>query len=85
MAAAQLPAGQQDAMVRGMVDGLARRLAASPKDADGWIRLMRAHMVLGEQREAGAALTSARAAFAGDAAQQARFGDAAKALGVPGA
>jgi hypothetical protein len=31
------------------------------------------------------ALTDARAAFAGDAAQQARFAEAAKALGVPGA
>ncbi len=85
MAAAQLPAGQQDAMVQGMVTGLAQRLAANPKDADGWIRLMRARMVLGQQREAAAALASARAAFAGDAAQQSRFGEAAKALGVPGA
>lgn len=85
MAASQLPAGQQDAMVRGMVDGLARRLATNPRDADGWIRLMRAHMVLGEQAAARGALASARAAFAGDAAQQARFGEAAKTLGVPGA
>lgn len=83
--ASQLPPGQQDAMVRGMVDGLAAKLKANPKDGDGWIRLMRARMVLGEGREAQQALADARAAFAGNAAELARLGEAAKTLGVPGA
>jgi cytochrome c-type biogenesis protein CcmH len=83
-AATSLPPGQQDAMVRGMVDGLAAKLKADPKNADGWIRLMRARMVLGEQGAATQALRQARAAFAGDAAEQARLSDAARTLGVPG-
>ena len=83
-AATSLPPGQQDAMVRGMVDGLAAKLKADPKNADGWIRLMRARMVLGEQGAATQALREARAAFAGDAAEQARLSDAARTLGVPG-
>jgi cytochrome c-type biogenesis protein CcmH len=84
-AAAALPPGQQEAMVRGMVDSLAAKLKADPKDSAGWLRLMRARMVLGEEAEAGRALTQARAAFAGDAATQAQIAQGAKALGVPGA
>jgi len=83
-AATSLPPGQQDAMVRGMVDGLAAKLKANPKNADGWIRLMRARMVLGEQGAATRALRDARAAFSGDAIEQARLSDAARTLGVPG-
>ena len=84
-AASAMPPSQQDEMVRGMVDGLAAKLKADPKNADGWIRLMRARMVLNETSAATQALRDARAAFAGDSAQQARFTDAAKTLGVPGA
>jgi cytochrome c-type biogenesis protein CcmH len=84
-AAASMPPSQQDQMVRGMVESLAAKLKADPKNADGWIRLMRARMVLGEPAAATQALQDARAAFGGDAAQQARFTDAAKTLGVPGA
>jgi cytochrome c-type biogenesis protein CcmH len=84
-AASSLTPGQQDAMVKSMVDGLAARLAADPKDADGWIKLMRARMVLGQRDEAKQALASARSAFARDGAQQQRLRDAARALGVPGA
>lgn len=81
-AAAKLPPSEQQQMVRGMVDGLAERLARNPKDADGWIRLMRSRMVLGERDQARAALTSARAAFTGDSAQLARFDQAARELGL---
>jgi len=83
-AASSLPPGQQDAMVRDMVNGLANRLKANPKDGDGWIRLMRARMVLGETSAAKQALTDAKAAFAGDTAKQQRLSEAAKTLGVPG-
>lgn len=48
------PADQQ-AMIQGMVSGLEERLRASPRDRDGWVRLMRARMVLGD----GAAATTA--------------------------
>jgi cytochrome c-type biogenesis protein CcmH len=84
-AASSIPPAQQDQMVQGMVNRLASRLKANPKDADGWIRLMRARMVLGETDAATEALRSGRAAFQGDSATQARLGQAAAELGVPGA
>lgn len=83
-AASSIPPGQQDQMVRGMVEGLANRLKTSPKDAQGWIRLMRARMVLGETRAATAAHRSALAVFKGDAAVTAQLDRAAQELGVPG-
>jgi cytochrome c-type biogenesis protein CcmH len=74
----------QDQMARGMVDRLAQRLARQPNDRDGWIRLMRARMVLGDGKGATAALADARRAFANDGATLAGLGDAARALKVPG-
>lgn len=62
-AAAQTPAERQ-AMIEGMVDGLAARLDAEPSDPQGWERLFRAYMVLGRKDEANAALARARAALA---------------------
>lgn len=82
-AASSMPPGQQDEMVQGMVTRLADRLKANPRDADGWIRLMRARMVLGDTGAAGEALRSGRAAFAGDVATQGRLDRAAAELGVP--
>ncbi len=80
-----LPEADRQAMVRGMVDGLAARLQASPRDSDGWVRLMRARMVLGERDSASAALKSGLAAFSDTPAEQQKLRDAAAALGVPGA
>jgi cytochrome c-type biogenesis protein CcmH len=82
-AARSIPPGQQDQMVRAMVDGLAARLRANPRDADGWIRLMRSRMVLHDPAAAGEALRAALAAFQGDAATQRRLRSAARELGVP--
>ena len=79
-----MPEGDRQAMVRGMVDGLAARLQASPRDADGWVRLMRARMVLGEPAAASAALKQGVAAFGDSPAEQQKLRDAAKSLGVPG-
>jgi len=84
-AASGIPPSQQDQMVRAMVDGLAARLRQNPRDADGWIRLMRSRMVLHDAPAAGEALRSGLAAFAGDAATQARLRGAARELAVPGA
>ena len=81
-AAQKMRPGDQQAMIRGMVDGLAAKLAANPKDVQGWMRLMRARMVLGENGAAQTAYRSARAAFAGDAATQAQLDAAAKELGI---
>jgi cytochrome c-type biogenesis protein CcmH len=84
-AARAIPPGAQDEMVRGMVDRLAARLRAEPRDAEGWIRLMRSRMVLNEPDAARRALAEGQAAFEGDAAAQGRLRAAARTLGVPGA
>jgi len=81
-AAAQLPQGQQDAMVGGMVASLESRLKANPGNVDGWIMLMRSRMTLGETGKAAAAYAQARSA---NPAQAARIRDEARILGVPGA
>jgi cytochrome c-type biogenesis protein CcmH len=81
-AASQLPKGQQDAMINGMVDGLEAKLKANPKDVDRWIMLMRSRMTLGESAKASAALQAAIAANPGAAA---RLKAQAELLGVPGA
>lgn len=67
--AAQPPAApaqsdDQFAMIRGMVDGLAARLEKDPKDAQGWGRLIRSRVVLGETDKAKEALATARKTFA---------------------
>jgi cytochrome c-type biogenesis protein CcmH len=84
-AANGIPPSQQDQMVRAMVDGLAARLRQNPRDADGWIRLMRSRMVLHDETAARDALRSGLAAFPNDAATQGRLREAAQQLGVPAA
>jgi cytochrome c-type biogenesis protein CcmH len=83
-AAASLPPSEQDAMIQQMLAKLEGRLKADPKDAEGWIRLMRSRMVLGEADKAGAALRSGLAAFGNDPATAGRLRSAAAELGVPG-
>jgi cytochrome c-type biogenesis protein CcmH len=83
-AARAIPPSQQQEMARGMVDRLAARLAANPRDADGWIMLMRSRMMLNEPQRAAEALRSALAAFPDDDATQRSLRSAAAELGVPG-
>ncbi|HEX7945863.1 MAG TPA: tetratricopeptide repeat protein, partial [Phenylobacterium sp.] len=54
---------QQQAMIQGMVAGLAARLQAKPDDAEGWVRLVRAYAVLGETAKRDAAYATARARY----------------------
>jgi cytochrome c-type biogenesis protein CcmH len=70
------------AMIRGMVEGLAGRLERSPRDADGWIRLIRSRIVLGESELAKQALARGLAAFADDMPEYDRIAAAAQQLGV---
>lgn len=46
----------RDQMIRGMVENLAARLAQQPDDPDGWLRLARSYLVLGEPAKARDAL-----------------------------
>ncbi|MBI1385695.1 MAG: c-type cytochrome biogenesis protein CcmI [Rhizobiales bacterium] len=67
-AAAAMSADERAQMIRGMVDGLAARLAENGADLAGWQRLVRAYRVLGETQKADAALAEARGLFVGDPA-----------------
>jgi len=55
---------EQAAMVESMVEGLAMRLEQDPLDAQGWARLIRARLVLGQMDQARADLETARTLFA---------------------
>lgn len=84
-AAGQMSDADRQAMIHSMVDKLAGELKANPHDSGGWVRLMRARMVLGETDKAAQAYQDARKAFAGTPAAEAALQEAAKSLGVPGA
>jgi cytochrome c-type biogenesis protein CcmH len=84
-AAGQMSDADRQLMIQSMVEKLANELKANPKDSGGWVRLMRARMVLGQPDKAAAAYRDARNAFAGTPAAQAALQEAAKSLGIPGA
>jgi cytochrome c-type biogenesis protein CcmH len=65
-AGAMDPAGRQ-AMIEGMVEGLAARLAAEGGPPEDWAKLVRSLGVLGRRDQAQAILAEARAKHAGDA------------------
>ena len=56
-------------MIRGMVERLAERLHARRGDVEGWLRLVRSYMVLGDRDKARAAAGDARRALASDPRQ----------------
>ncbi len=83
-AAAALSPEQRAQMVRGMVERLAERLKGERGDVDGWLRLLRAYMVLGERDKALATAAEARAALADDAGKLRQVNDVLKELGLEG-
>jgi cytochrome c-type biogenesis protein CcmH len=81
-AAESMSPEDRNAMIRGMVDRLASRLVLSPRDLEGWIKLIRARTMLGEQEAAKEALNQALLAFAGADDEKLRILAAARELGV---
>ena len=77
-----LPAHAQGAAIRSMVDGLAKRLESSPGDVEGWTRLMRSRVVLGERDVAATAFRKALEVFKDDSAATGRITAAATELGL---
>jgi cytochrome c-type biogenesis protein CcmH len=72
----------RSAMIRDMVDGLARRLEQSPRDADGWIKLIRSRIVLGEIEQARRAFSRSIEVFTDEPQQRDRIVAAARQLGL---
>jgi cytochrome c-type biogenesis protein CcmH len=83
-AAGQLTPEQRGEMIRGMVARLSERLKADGADLDGWQRLLRAYIVLGDPEKARAALADARKALSADAEKRKKLDEFARGLGLEG-
>jgi cytochrome c-type biogenesis protein CcmH len=76
--------GDRNAMVRSMVERLATRLKQNGADVDGWLRLVRAYLVMGDRDKARGASTDARQAVANDAERLRQLNEGLKNLGLDG-
>jgi cytochrome c-type biogenesis protein CcmH len=83
-ASSELSPEQRKLMIQGMVDRLAERLNRDSSDIEGWLRLVRSYMVLGQADKARAAAADARRALAGDPNKLRRLDDLVKGLGLEG-
>ncbi|HEY8031501.1 MAG TPA: c-type cytochrome biogenesis protein CcmI [Methylocella sp.] len=81
---AALPEADRMSAIRGMVEGLAARLAQNGQDIEGWLRLVRSYTVLHEPDKARAALLEAKRSLAGDPSAIARIEALARELGLEG-
>ena len=81
-AAANLAPGQRDAMIRGMVEGLATKLKQDGSDPKAWLRLIRAYIVLGDRNRAQDAATEARSALAANAVGLREVNDGIRDIGL---
>lgn len=68
--------------IRTMVERLATRLHENGSDVDGWLRLLRAYMVMGERDKARVAANEAREALAGEPEKLKLLDAGLKDLGV---
>ena len=77
-----VPPREHDAAIQSMVDRLADRLESSPRDVEGWTRLMRSRVVLGEREVAATAFRKALEVFKDDSAASGKIEAAAMELGL---
>jgi cytochrome c-type biogenesis protein CcmH len=83
-AAKDMNEADRSAMIRGMVDRLATRLKQNGNDVEGWLRLVRAYMVMGDRDKAKSALSDARQAVGNDAERLRQLNEGLKNLGLDG-
>ena len=83
-AAKNMTGNDREAMIRGMVDRLATRLKQNGDDVDGWLRLVRAYMVLGDRDKAKSAGDDARQAVTNNAERLRQLNEGLKNLGLDG-
>jgi cytochrome c-type biogenesis protein CcmH len=81
-AASQMGEAARTEMIRGMVARLADKLKENGSDLQGWQRLLRAYVVLGDRDKAQAAASDAKKALASDPAKLREIEDAIKTLGL---
>jgi cytochrome c-type biogenesis protein CcmH len=75
---------QRNTMIRSMVARLSDRLHANSDDVDGWLRLVRAYVVLGDRDKAKGAADDARRALSSKPDDIKRIDDLARGLGLEG-
>jgi cytochrome c-type biogenesis protein CcmH len=83
-AAKDMSEADRNAMIHGMVDRLASRLKQNGGDVEGWLRLVRAYMVMGDRDKAKSAQADAREAVANDAERLRQLNEGLKNLGLDG-
>ncbi|MGD0024121.1 MAG: c-type cytochrome biogenesis protein CcmI [Xanthobacteraceae bacterium] len=83
-AAANMTDAQRAEMIRGMVAKLADRLHEDGTDMEGWVRLVRAYVVLGDRDRAKDAAADAKRALAEHPDEIKRIDDLVKGLGLEG-
>ncbi|CTQ56235.1 formate-dependent nitrite reductase complex subunit NrfG [Roseibium album] len=83
-ASQEMDADDRQAMISGMVTGLAEKLSTEGGPVEDWNRLMRSYMVLGEKQKAEDAFADASTAYADKPAELSQIKDAASKLGLPG-
>ncbi|WP_026618656.1 cytochrome c-type biogenesis protein CcmH [Ensifer sp. WSM1721] len=81
-AAEELDAGDRQAMIRGMVDGLASRLKEDPDNFEGWMRLIRSYVVLDQRDKARDALREGLNAFPANGEQGKQLLALGRELGI---
>jgi cytochrome c-type biogenesis protein CcmH len=82
-AARDMPPEDRDEMIRGMVEGLAARLAERPDDPEGWRMLGRSWAVLGEPEKSAEAYAEVARRLPADVSAQVDYAAALLALGAP--
>ena len=81
-AAQKMSESDRTAMINAMVDRLAQKLEASPRNLDGWLQLARARKVMGDTDGAKAAMKRAQEVFADSPPDLDRLKAAASNMGV---
>lgn len=81
-AAQSMTADERQEMIRGMVSRLAERLEENGDDLEGWLRLARSYVVLGDEESARAALDKAEAHFAEDPSAKEQIDNARNQFGL---
>ena len=83
-AAKDMSETDRNAMIHSMVERLAVRLKQNGDDVEGWLRLVRAYMVLGDGDKARSASADARQAVAKDPERLQQLNEGLKNLGFDG-
>ena len=82
--AAAMSDSDRKTMILGMVERLATRLKQKGDDVEGWLRLVRAYMVMGDREKAKGALLDARQAVGNDDDRLRQLNEGVKSLGLDG-